>query len=1673
MAEVKKFPQSPYFDDFNEENNFLRILFRPGITVQTRELNQLQTILQDQIGIISDFAISNNSRVIGGETNLVKDFPFIILSGSATLSREIDSYEDATFVANNGVSGKIQFVIPASGADATTFYVNYETASTDGLSQVPADNSLLTITFSDNSTETVSLKTVDATGNSAAVILNEGIFYYNKTFVRTDRQLLLLSKYSADFTNQSFSVGFYISDSIVKPETDISLLDNCTGSPNESAPGAHRYKSTLVLSLASDLTEEQLIGFTELLRIVNGEVAAKPRIDNEFAVLEQILARRTYDESGDYIVNDFIVDVREHLQVNDNGGVYTANEGGDETKFVMKFDDGLAYIRGYEVRTTGDNLLEVPKARTTASAQNAIIQTQFANALFCYDVVGHPILSAKLRLKNSSNTVIGTAFVRGFEYNSQQVIASVTKSVYRLDLVNVSFLSGGSWSAVAKVDYDPSVSATYQFSANVNSFETNAAEGSLVYALPYGFSQSIDPQVSFFYKEISTTSVNASVTISTGTSVESFDDEVASFFVFADYTTGKVGIPASVTVIDSQNVSLNISNIVGTSTPGNVPVRIIAKTFCSAPVVRNKTLVESFVNTGLTPANVVVLTKADAYKLKSVVTSGGVDVTDSYTLDTGARDTYYDFASLVLKSGEPVPAGPLTVEFSYFEHGPSGDFFAPTSYSGVQYNNIPYYTTSTGKKIFLGSAVDYRQRRTSSNNLEKVGRHAFVTDDQLITDITYYMGRTDRVMLTKAGEFILLTGTPSLTPQLPNEIPDAITLYTMAIPPYTFTTKDVVAVKVDHRRYTMRDIGKLETRIANVEEVALLTSLERDVIMEDFDGRFKSGFIVDNFSNNNVQDFASTDFKAALDAQNSEVRPMNVCTFIDVDNIDGTNTNIKIHDNGATTLNYTLTPFAEQMFASTVVRLQPYISYNWIGDMVMTPASDIWFETQSEINTNIFRTQNLVRPWDGSTLATFVENTSTSSTPFDASLLAGNWNLSNGAWRNDSTGALASADEIAGLQVIVRDRGTTTANVSVSSTTSTSQIAIPFIRSRAVRFDATGLKPGVKLYASFDGVDVSKYITAVGGSAPSGTPGWNTNSGVSDPLVVSPNGSISGTFFIPANTFRTGSRLFKLSDSPDPKSDFESNVAVFTYSATGTLIREVTTITATQVNNKVTPWTDPVAQSFLVDESALSGGVFVAAVDLYFGSFTRNIHDVNVEIRRMVNGYPAGEAIAAHAKARRAAADIVGSTDGSAATRFTFISPVYLPAGEEYAFVVLSASETMTIWCAETGKRSYKAGDTVSPTGQVISKQPYLGSMFLSQNSKTWTADQLKDIKFKLHRCEFVSSGSVDFINTIDTINEKSQSNIHERKLLNNPLYFTNGSTEVFVSGWGHGFSVGDTFELQNAEATGSYFSIPVTEIYNTPLTVTYADVFGFKFNVTTPAGSSGRQGGNAVYVKGWAIDFSVAQLLSDAAVVDGTSLKYTMSNRRKAAYSSGNVGSVDLVPDSLVNLGEMFVIKASFDGGVKLHLDMTTNKNNISPIVYSDRLGVNVYSNVINDIKLLNDVGIRQDKASPARYVQKQVSLVNPANELRVYVDANLPAGTTINAYYKVGQTSIQGEWVKMSQAGSLVYSDDPSKFYTQKFIQNFDNEFQVFSVLIEFISSNKARVPRLGNYRALALNV
>ena len=57
---------NPYFDDFDKNKNFYKVLFKPGSPVQARELTGLQSILQNQIEQFGTHFFKEGAKVIPG-----------------------------------------------------------------------------------------------------------------------------------------------------------------------------------------------------------------------------------------------------------------------------------------------------------------------------------------------------------------------------------------------------------------------------------------------------------------------------------------------------------------------------------------------------------------------------------------------------------------------------------------------------------------------------------------------------------------------------------------------------------------------------------------------------------------------------------------------------------------------------------------------------------------------------------------------------------------------------------------------------------------------------------------------------------------------------------------------------------------------------------------------------------------------------------------------------------------------------------------------------------------------------------------------------------------------------------------------------------------------------------------------------------------------------------------------------------------------------------------------------------------------------------------------------------------------------------------------------------------------------------------------------------------------
>jgi hypothetical protein len=361
-----EFNIEPYYDDFDDnarDNNYMRILFKPGKAVQARELTQMQSILQNQIKQFGDHVFQDGSPVIGGNLTLDNKVRHIkLLETFNNVDIEIEDF-DRKVVRNT--SGSVQAKVlatyfPTDGIP--TLVVKYLT----GLEF--QDGDVIKIA---GSTTQAQLIASNASGQATVVSINEGVFYVDGFFVQVSDQTVVAAAYDV---TANVKIGLEINDTIVDSEIDTTLLDPAQGSFNYQAPGGDRYQFNLTLStrpLDSIIDEAQ---FFELMRLENGIITKQVKYPI-YAELEKTLARRTFDESGDYTVRPFRASVM---------------DGTDANNYTIIIEPGKAYVKGFEFETLGQVKIDVEKPRSAADVKSIVdvdVDTSSGNYLYVTSIV--------------------------------------------------------------------------------------------------------------------------------------------------------------------------------------------------------------------------------------------------------------------------------------------------------------------------------------------------------------------------------------------------------------------------------------------------------------------------------------------------------------------------------------------------------------------------------------------------------------------------------------------------------------------------------------------------------------------------------------------------------------------------------------------------------------------------------------------------------------------------------------------------------------------------------------------------------------------------------------------------------------------------------------------------------------------------------------------------------------------------------------------------------------------------------------------------------------------------------------------------------------------------------------------------------------------------------------
>ena len=420
MAQNTNLNVTPYYDDFDKSKNFYRVLFRPGFPIQARELTTLQSVQQNQIEIIGSHLFKDGAMVIPGQIGYDLNVDCIMLQESF-LGADVELYRSQLTGKiitglTSGVKAKVLYSISSTDSEKgyITLYVKYtESGGTANTQKTFSNNEQLVttsaITFGTTLIEIGSpfaqLLPTAALQIGSVAYVQTGVYYIRGFFVDVPYQYILLDQYG---TTPQYRIGLEILESIVTPEDDLSLNDNAAGTSNYAAPGSHRFRITTNL-IKKLLTDDADKDFIELLRI-NGDKVEKLVDRSAYDELEKVLALRTYEESGDYVVNDFQITMRENLNDGFNNGVYTTGQitsGGltaSEANYSVEFGPGAAYVRGYRIKTLAPTYDDLPKPRDTNSAQNVIIPFELGNYSKINNVFGFPNVSGST-ISNAYQTV--------------------------------------------------------------------------------------------------------------------------------------------------------------------------------------------------------------------------------------------------------------------------------------------------------------------------------------------------------------------------------------------------------------------------------------------------------------------------------------------------------------------------------------------------------------------------------------------------------------------------------------------------------------------------------------------------------------------------------------------------------------------------------------------------------------------------------------------------------------------------------------------------------------------------------------------------------------------------------------------------------------------------------------------------------------------------------------------------------------------------------------------------------------------------------------------------------------------------------------------------------------------------------------------------------------------
>ena len=504
------FNVTPYYDDYTVDSDYYRILFKPGYAVQARELTQIQSIVQEQINRFGKHVFKDGDIVLPGtfhlkaNSNDKKGYPinYVKIKTNNNLGNQVivNNFLGETITgATSNITAQITAVLDSDGttANTKTFYVTYlNTSPADSTIRVFQAGELLT---SANAGTAVVLDSdpVANTGYASWFQIDEGVYFAKDHFISFPTQSIVLDRYNP---NPTCRVGFFVNEELVNSSMDSSLIDPALESSNFSAPGADRLKLVSELAVVP-YDYVSYPDFVTLFSIKNGVI----EISNDRAsynILGDQLAKRTYEESGDYIIKGYNVQIQEHDLVTTPVNNYGRYDNGDNNLLLVNIDPGYGYVKGYPVNLGDKTSIEITKPKNNKNVSSQITSTTMGQYVTVNEFVGTWILDKgnrisfydapqkrisgwgdssltthyKWSLGSQSGNPIGSGIINSVEYVTGTPGYDAKYNIY---LSDITMNGSNTFSNVRSLYYSQSPSAIGADIVGASNTSTNTALSSL------------------------------------------------------------------------------------------------------------------------------------------------------------------------------------------------------------------------------------------------------------------------------------------------------------------------------------------------------------------------------------------------------------------------------------------------------------------------------------------------------------------------------------------------------------------------------------------------------------------------------------------------------------------------------------------------------------------------------------------------------------------------------------------------------------------------------------------------------------------------------------------------------------------------------------------------------------------------------------------------------------------------------------------------------------------------------------------------------------------------------------------------------------------------------------------------------------------------------------------